>query len=235
MGAGPVIPAWPEVLGEFETVRLMGRGHSIARFGDGEMKIIYGSGYVREKPNLSLSTELFDTLKAQQDGLLVGIPTLDPRSPKIDNWRRHEERFRKILPPHRRFVSAFITRPDSAPWIRTQEYLALMLSCWAGKRVTIVCEKGSKLLPLVRATAGSMRHLSCPSHGAYARIALLGIDVIKSKPDVCILSCGPTATCLARRLHGRGVQTLDLGSAGGFLLALLEGREEDPADPDTRR
>lgn len=215
---------WPEVLDEFETARRMAAGASIARFGDGEMKIIYGAGYVREKPNLTLSTELFQVLCSSDPGLLVGIPTLDPRSPKIDFWRKHEARFRHLLPSGRGFASAFVSRPDSAPWIRCQEFLELILSCWTGKRLVIVCEKDSKLLTVVRRTAGSVRHLSCPSHGAYARIGVLGVEILKAKPDVVALSCGPTATCLARRLHGRGVQTLDLGSAGGFLLALLEER-----------
>lgn len=225
MGARPVSPhAWPEVLGEFETVRLMAAGHSIARFGDGEMKIIYGAGYVREKPNLALSTELFAVLKAKLPRLLVGIPTMNPDGPKIENWRRHQERFLRLLPPARTFASAFVTRPDSAPWIRTQEYLEIMLGCWAGKRLTIVCEKDSKLLKVVRATAGLVTHLSCPSHGAYARIGVLALDVRKTEPEVVVLSCGPTATCLARRLYDRGIHTLDLGSAGQFLLELLAAR-----------
>lgn len=219
-----MIDAWPPVLGEFETVRLMAAGSSIARFGDGEMKIMYGSGYSREPPNLALSTELFQTFTSRIKHLLIGIPTMDPAGPKIDNWRRHEQRFLRLLPSGRQFASAFVTRPDSAPWIRSQEYLELMLSCWAGKRATLVCEKDSKLLRLLRATAGRLCHLSCPSHGAYRRIALIDMDVRRTEPEVVVLSCGPTATCLARRLAMRGVHTLDLGSAGQFLLELLEER-----------
>lgn len=226
MGEGGALNlAWPEVLGELETVRSMAAGSSIARFGDGELKMIYGSGYVREKPNLSLSSELFATLCAKEDGLLIGIPTLDPRGPKIDNWRRHEQRFLKVLPTDRRFASAFITRPDSAPWIRTPEFLEALLSCWAGKRTTIICEKDSKLLRVVRRTAGKLTHLSCPSHSAYRHIGTFALRVRETHPDVAILSCGPTATCLARRLHGRGIQALDLGSSGQFLLELLEAQD----------
>jgi hypothetical protein len=40
---------------------------------------------------------------------------------------------------------------------------------------------------------------------------------------VTVLSVGPTATVLANRLAARGIQALDLGSAGGFLLRLLTG------------
>lgn len=216
-----MIPAWPKVHGELDTVRRMAAGASIARFGDGELKIIYGSGYVREKPNISLSTELFNTLTSGKEGLLVGIPTLDPRGPKYENWIRHEERFRRVLPADREFYSAFITRPDSSPWIRTQEFLDTMLSCWRGKRVALVCEKGSKLLHVLRATAGEVVHLSCPSHGAYSRIAHLAMAVRKAGPDLAVLSCGPTATCLAHRLFDRGLQALDLGSSGAFLAGLM--------------
>lgn len=217
-----MITKWPEVADEFETVRRLAAGASIARFGDGELKIIHGAGYSREPPHLALTTELAEVLQSSDDGLLVGIPTLDPRGPKYENWLRHEARFLAVLPAGRRFASAFITRPDSAPWIRTREYLELLLGCWRGRRVTVVCEKGSKLLPLLRATAGSLEHVLCPSYRAYSRIGALSLAVRHSSPELAVLSCGPTATCLARRLHGRGIQSLDLGSAGGFLLELFE-------------
>lgn len=227
MGSHPV--KWPAVMGEFETMRAVAAGGSIARFGDGELKIIYGSGYVRELPCLALATELFEVLGNEERGLLVGIPTLDPAGPKIENWRRHEAKFLRVLGAGPYF-SAFVTRPDSAPWILTQEYLEIVLSVWAGRRVALVAEKTSKIPAVVRVSAASTAHISCPRHGAYARIEVLEASVLAAKPDLAVLSCGPTATCLVRRLHRKGLQAVDLGSAGGFLSGLLAARARDPAE-----
>ena len=209
-------------------MRAVAAGASIARFGDGEFKMIYGAGYVREPPNLRLSTELFETLKAEAPGLLIAIPTMDPAGPKFASWDRHRERFVRIVPEDATFYSAFVTRPDSAPWILTAEYLALVESVWAGRRVAIVCHGSNKLLQVVRATARSTVHIGCPFERAYSGIGRLEREVAGAGVDVAVLSVGPTATCLARRLHARGIQALDFGSAGGF-LAKLRGRQCSPS------
>lgn len=215
---------YPYVKGEVETMALLGAGHSIARLGDGELKIIYGAGYVREPPNLRLGTELFNVLNRPAKGVLVGIPTLDPKGPKAVSWERHRTRFEGVIKRDGLFVSAFITRPDSAPWIETPEFLESMLRLWNAKRVALVCEKGSKLLKVVHRTAATMKHIEAPSHGAYAHIDAFEATLLKARPDVALLSVGPTATCLANRLGAHGVQALDLGSVGGMLARLMKHR-----------
>lgn len=214
---------WPTVLGELDTIRKVAAGNSIARFGDGEFKIILGKGYVREPPNSALSSELKKTLDSRMPGLLIGIPTLDPAGPKIESWRRHESRFEHLVTGGP-YVSAFITRPDSAPWILTREYIDLVLSVWAGKCVSVVCEKESKIPHVVRASASNVLHIRCPSYRAYSQIRQLELAVVRNGSSIAVLSCGPTATCLTRRLHRRGIHTIDLGSSGGFLCKLLAGR-----------
>jgi hypothetical protein len=214
--------SWPKVAGEFDTIRAVAAGASISRFGDGEMKIIYGAGYVREPPNPALSAELLEVFRNRQAGVLVGIPTLDPAGPKYENWLRHQERFERLLASSRGpYFSAFITRPDSAPWILTAEYLDLTLSCWRGRRVALVCEPDSKMHGVVGAAAAQVVHIRCPSRESYQQISLLEIAVRRAEADVAVLSCGPTATCLAARLCRRGIQAIDIGSAGGFLARLL--------------
>lgn len=234
----PPLSAWPAVLGELETMRRVAAGASIARFGDGEFKIIYGSGYVREPPNLKLGTELFEVLSREQPGLLVGIPTMDPAGPKIASWRRHHDRFLRIL-PEREYVSAFVTRPDSAPWTETVEYLEAVEAVWRGRRAVIVCSTGNKILQAVRQTAARTWHVACPYERSYAVIGRLEREVLALAPDVAVLSVGPTATCLAARLARAGVQAVDFGSAGGFIARLRALRERiargcPPADPEYR-
>lgn len=217
---------YPPVLGEFETMRLAAGGLSIARAGDGEAKVICGSSYVRQRGSLTLATELFNVLNHPAPNCLPCIPTLDPRGPKYENWLRHQARFETLLHRQGRWGSAFVTRPDSAPWIETPAYYELMLSCWQGKRAVLISEPNNKLVKLMQRTAGELHYIACPSEECYPLIDAFEQEVAALKPQVAVLCLGVTATCLANRLAWRGVHALDLGSVGGMLarLADLESR-----------
>ena len=216
---------YPRVAGEFDTVRELLAGRSIARFGDGELKILEGSGYVREDRNSRLTKEMRRLIAGPHKDCLVGIPTLDPAGPKYMSWLRHESRFCRYVAHDdgRRYHSAFITRPDSAADpIETREYFELLSRLWVGReRVVVLSERVSKLLACVRTMAASVIHVECPRRSAYAIINDLEQSIVKAKPSIALLSCGPTATCLANRLAGRGVQGVDLGSVGGMLTRLI--------------
>lgn len=211
---------WPNVIGEFETISRLLDGLSISRCGDGEAKLAFGKGYRREQPNTALARELRDILTIPNANCLVGIPTLDPMGAKYESWIRHEERFLQLLSPEMKYHSAFISRPDSAQWIMCREYAEEVQKLWAGKKAAVVCEPDNSMLGLIRETARETNHIECPSSGAYAMIKQFRAAILKLKPDVAILSVGPTATCLAHRLSNR-VQAIDIGSAGGFLRKLL--------------
>ncbi len=214
---------YPRVAGEFETVRRLLDGCSIARFGDGELKILEGKGYVREVQNPKLTKEMRRIIAEPR--CLIGIPTMDPAGPKYDGWLRHLERFRRYVSADdgRSYYSAFITRPDSAAdQLESAEYVRLLSALWTGReRVVVLSEPASKLLTFVRATAGSVVHIECPRHGAYSAIDALEAGIRRARPSIALLSCGPTATCLANRLAARGIQAIDLGSVGGLLMRWL--------------
>lgn len=214
---------YPRVKGEFATVRRLLEGKSIARFGDGELKILEGVGYGREPVNGALTAEMRMVVCVPHDDCLIAIPTMDPAGPKFPNWQRHETRFCKYFTRDDGHVyySAFVTRPDSAAeQLESREYFDLISKLWAGReRVVVVSEPDSKLLVCAQAMSGpGLVHLECPSHRAYAGIDDLERAIVDAEPSVALLSCGPTATCLANRLTRRGIQGLDLGSIGGLLL-----------------
>jgi hypothetical protein len=212
---------YPRVLGEFETMAKVAQGFSLARFGDGELKMVYGAGYSREPGNEKIAAELGTILREPNGSCLPAIPTMDPGGPKYRNWMRHADRFEAVLDQERLYYSAFVSRPDSSPWINTREYAELVASIWSGKRAAIVCERNGSMLKTARLHARRTKQVECPRFGAYAVIDELEQAVIDAEPDVAILSAGPTATCLANRLAARGIQAVDLGSAGGFLRKLL--------------
>jgi hypothetical protein len=218
---------YPSVVGEFATLDELLRGKSIARLGDGELKLIDGKGYFRELANELLGAELLSIVREPDESCLVGIPTWDPNGPKYENWMRHFDRFQKILSPDVQYYSAFITRPDSAPWINTIEFAQKMESLWRKKRVAILSEPDNKILTAVGLAAKKITHVVCPHREAYAQIDQFEKEIAgarRKRPEIALLSCGPTATCLANRLAGRGIQAIDIGSAGGYLLKLLLGK-----------
>lgn len=214
---------WPTVLGEFETIDWLLEGWSLQRHGDGELKVMHGAGYSREPASLLLSSALLQAFQTPSARCLVGIPTMDPSGPKYSNWTRHQARFETLLNPEERYASAFVTRPDSAPWINCREYALKVEQLWAGKRVVVVCEKGGSMLKTVRMQARKAKHVQCPRKQAFALLEVLEDQVLAYAPDLAILSAGPTASILANRLCRLGLQAIDLGSAGGFLGKQLRG------------
>lgn len=214
--------SYPKVIGEMDTIRMLQAGYSISRFGDGEFKMIDGAGYVREPPNKKLANELRNILRKPPETLLRAIPTMDPAGAKFATWKKHKERFSGLLRGSKGvFYSAFISRPDSAPWIRTREFAEEYVKLWKDKKVWLLAEADSKALTLMGRTAGSVFHTVCPSHKAYKLIDEYEAVCVDEQPDVAILSCGMTATCLAARLARRGIQAIDFGSGGKYLLECL--------------
>lgn len=212
---------YPRVDGEFATVRRLLAGKSIARFGDGELKILGGNGYARETRNGALTTEMRELVRTPHPDCIVAIPTMDPAGPKYTNWLRHHARFCRYFKADdgNEYGSAFITRPDSAADpLESIAYVELISQLWVGRGpVVVMSEPTSKLLTCVRASNPDALHVECPSHAAYSMIDDLEHAIATHRPAVALLSCGPTATCLANRLARRGIQGLDLGSIGGLL------------------
>lgn len=213
---------YPRVYDEWRTLCGLLAGSSLARFGDGELKIMYGAGYAREPPNEGLTRELRDTFMRPARGCLLGVPTMAP-GPKLANWERHAERFAALMwdSSVKEWYSAFISRPDSAPHIRCPRFARAAEALWFRRRATVVCQRHGSMLDLVRLSTSAI-WIECPTHNAYAFIDTLEAAVALTEPEIAILSAGPTATLLANRLARRGIQAIDFGSAGGWLCQELE-------------
>jgi hypothetical protein len=215
---------YPPVATESTTLAKLLGGFSIARFGDGELKCMDAQGYFREPPSEELAAELLTVFRSPHRHCIVGAPTLDPEGPKFAGWLRHAKRFSRLMNGEMIYYSAFITRPDSAPWINCIEFARDMEKLWAGKRIAVLSERGNKIRKVVALSAKKIRLIGCPHREAYSRIDKLERALSRGKPEIILLSCGPTATCLANRLAARGIQAIDIGSAGGYLLRLLSPR-----------
>ena len=210
---------WPNVVGEFETVKKIRKGFSIARLGDGEFKVMEGASYSRMNfiSNPALTEELKRVFKNPVPSCLIGIPTMDPNGNNYKNWKRHKVRFGRWLDPKRQYYSALITRPGCGiAWMECQQYADALRRVWAGKRIAIVCELYSKLLTELRNTDQNVQHIECPMYDAYNFIDEFEKEVVSLKPEIALLSVGVTATVLAHRLAVHGIQAVDLGSIGAL-------------------
>lgn len=222
----------PSVLGEWPTLEhCIMRRVSIARYGDGELRLASGFGSSktqRERP-IKLFNELRDGLLKPQDAF-VCIPNFTPMCPKAENWKRYYEEARYgNLYGQPCYGSSFITRPDNAPWINVWDYWRRAVDLWRGRHVLLVRgdHPGAGLTNEQMAHAKSMHIIEGPGYEAYKAIDNLEATILilweqikaqHGKNAGPVLMClGATATCLALRLARKGVWAVDIGNIGKFI------------------
>lgn len=212
---------YPHVLSELKTLRLVASGKSIARYGDGELKMADRPvGIKSQEYHPRLRSRLAAILHDSGD-CLVGIPNIHSDTPKAEHWGKYQVYSRLLA--ERQYVSSFITRPDSAPWINTEEYWALIESLWRGKAVTLVrgSSKSFTAERLADAGAGQVTEILAPRQHSWAEYDAL-LERIGT-PETALLCLGPTATVMAVDLCARGVHAIDLGHAGLFYKKHVNG------------
>jgi hypothetical protein len=221
---------YPAVRSEEETLREVIAGRSLARYGDGEFRLVSGSDCVSQVTGKELAAELALILKVPGE-CLVGIPRLDKRSPKITNWKKYERIYPQYLSEEKAYYSAFISRPDSAPWINMPSFYDGIESLWAGQEIALVYGTDRSLsadFPPMR-SAAVVHSIKCARRDAYAQIGELTEAVIRTGAKRVILCCGATATCMAWRLAERGIHAIDLGHVGQYWRPYANPKSKVPA------
>jgi len=194
-------------------------GASIARYGDGEFKHCAGNRNVSQDYHPELAKRLRAIL-VDSGSCMVGIPNIHSQTPKAEFWQPFQE-YATFLNTARPYVSSFITRPDSAPWINTPEYWRQVESLWLGQDVTLVRGSGKGLLCDDLVGAGEVREIVSTPQDAWADYDRL-IDRI-GQPKRALLCLGPTATVMAVELCARGVHAIDLGHIALFVRKFRRG------------
>lgn len=216
---------YPHVMDEETTLRCALSGMSIARYGDGELRLANGGDSVSQRERTpELRSELVRILSNAQwhtpgggNTCLVCIPRVDCPTPKSANWARYTgQQYVKLYKRTEGYGSAFITRPDSAPWIDKPEYWDDVSRLWEGKNVCLVRGDDKSLTPGMMHSAASVRDIIAPRQNAYSQIDKIEAE-IGATPETVILCLGATATCLAYRLAMKGIHALDLGHMGMFM------------------
>jgi hypothetical protein len=210
---------YPHVLNEVSTLALVSQGRSLARYGDGEFNLCWrGVGIPCQRADVTLRARLVSILMDSGE-CLVGIPNLHSPTPKAAFWAKYRRATDLLV--NRDYVSAFVTRPDSAPWIDTPKYWAQLESLWVGQDVTLVRGSSRSLTKADLVGATSVREIVSTKQDAWWQYGEL-LERIGS-PSRALLCLGPTATVLAVDLCAKGVHAIDLGHAGLFWRKHLKG------------
>lgn len=203
------------VLDEDATLDIALSGRSIARVGEGELKMAVQHWNLKSQAyDPKLGAETLDLLHNPSPALAC-LPKFRPAMPNPTFWAKFE---RPPYTGHYRlpeYGSAFISRPDVAPNIDRPDYWARVRTLWAGRDVVLA---GPGLKVLKMPDAASVRLVTVPYTQAYAEIDRIEEEIGKPAGPV-FLVIGATATVLAARLARKGVWALDMGHLGHFMGA----------------
>jgi hypothetical protein len=188
------------------------------------LRIVVGSGCSSQKADTNLRAELANILRKDR-GMLVGIPNF-AKNARHDVWDKYAQSPFASYFKQPQYASAFITRPDNAPWIDRPDYWAKVRRLWAGRDVVLVAGDRKSITGEMLKNAGSdiAPAASCdfvegPRKNAYDVVDKLEKEIVEKTPvgGLVLLCLGAAATALAARLDRRGIQALDLGHIGMFM------------------
>jgi len=221
MGGGVT---YPRVLSEVETLQRVLAGASLARYGDGELRQAAHAVNIKPQTADHALTARLRAILLNSGDCLVGIPNIHDRGPKALHWDRYAP-YVRYLNLSKTYGSAFISRPDSAPWINTDEYWALVQSLWLDRDVTLVrgAQKSLTKEFLITMGARSVHEVLCKPQNAWADYDAIMAEI--GTPDRVLLCLGPTATVMAVDLCKKGVHAIDLGHVGMFFKKRLRGED----------
>ncbi len=214
-----------------ETIeKIVNDSSSIARFGDGEIKIALNKGDVGfQSRSSNLIKRLREIIVAEEENLLIGIPPyyFDDINIYVDEARKWFEHIRiqhslgvyKLLKnkEHTVYYNTNISRfyIDVKDKSNAKDYIKKIKKIWENRDILMV--EGDK----TRSGVGndlydnskSLRRILAPSENAYSKYNEI-LDAIKKeakKEDLIMIALGPTATVLAYDLYKLGYQAIDIG------------------------
>lgn len=217
---GGRVNAYPHVLSEMATLDAVLAGRSLARYGDGEFHLCVGGRAKAQKADSSLAGRLRGILQAS-GRCLVGLPNLRAETPKAAFWKPFAQHANLLA--DRPYVSAFVTRPDSAPWIDVPAYWTALSHLWWQQDVTLVRGSARSFTAADLVGAASVTEIVGPAVDAWSAYASLLERVQMSRPKRVLLCLGPTATVMAVDLCAHGVHAVDLGHVGMFYRKHVKG------------
>ena len=232
---------YPHVHSEWQTALYASAGASMARFGDGELRIAVGGDAVSQKGSLPLAKDLRMILAGDyQKHCMTCIPNLEsnPPSPHLDPFYRKygAPNFTRLY-GQQMYGSTWVSRADCAPWIDRPDYWELFRSVWRGKAVTLV-SGAPGIACLLEEDAGAIDVIPAPIRDAYTKLGEI-IEQVGRPSHPVVISLGAAGTVLAAKLAAAGVWALDVGHLHMFMrkgnMGAFAFTLDDFASPEYRR
>lgn len=209
----------PKVLNLYDSLyALVDSDKSLARFGDGEFKIMLGESINFQKYDPILSKRLCQILGNNLDNIFIGVP--DVFGYCDGNYFRRvmvscRDALYKYMNFEKPYCDAFLTRQSKFPSEKMgNDYYGNLKKLWENKDIVIVEGEGSRLgigNDLFSNTS-SIKRILCPIKDAFSKYdEILSICKKQSEDKVFIIALGPTATVLAYDLAKLGYRALDVG------------------------
>lgn len=155
---------------------------------------------------------------------LVCIPAYKNAKPK--NWQRYQEGKYAKLFRQPLYGSAFISRPDSAPWIDRPDYWDKVRALWRDRDVVLVAGSDRSLTPEKMPEAKSIRLVQGTYRDSFEVLPRIEEEIGRPAGPV-IICLGAAGTVLAERLARRGAWGLDLGHVGMMMKHAGTGKWRD--------
>lgn len=221
----------PKILNLYDSLySLINSNKSVARFGDGEFKIIMGEGINFQKYDKNLAERLEEVLSNKLDNLFVGLPDVFGYC-KNNYFRRVMVSCRdylyKFINFEKTYIDAMLTRQNEfATKEQGLDYYNNIKKIWQDKDLVIVEGAGSRLGigNDLFANAKSIKRVICPIKDAFDRYDEI-LDECKTceKDKLFIIALGPTATVLAYDLAKNGYRAIDAGHIDTMYEWFLRG------------
>lgn len=218
---------FPKVATIDETLdEIINNNKSIARFGDGEIRLINNENISFQQPNEELSKRLREILNSDDENILIGLPDVFSFKDINKSIRQRKLFYKKeivlkydsykVIKNDKKYYNANISRPylEYKDKSNTESIFNKLKTIWTNKDIIIVEGEGSRLgigndlFDNVK----SISRILCPVRDAFDKYN----DILNkckefSKDKLFIIALGPTATVLAYDLAKEGFQALDMG------------------------
>jgi len=204
----------PQIASVDETTdELLNTEKSLARFGDGEFKMMFLGGYIGFQARDTLLIErLKEVLASKEPDLMIGLPDIFGVQGR-HGWRGWMGELRDHINPfldaNEQYYNTGTTRVSTS-----QEHFLKLKKIWEGKKVVTIegnlCRLGvgNDLFDNVESLCRILAPAEC-AFSAYDRILEEALKI--EKDALFLLALGPTATVLAYDLCKAGYRAIDIG------------------------
>ncbi len=216
----------PRVMDSEGTLRrVLAEGLSVARFGDGEFRMMRGGGIGFQRPDATLRRRLLEVAHTPAPRCLVCLPNifgpLSRFTPQAAATLRRilllqRPWIAKTFAPTRLYGDAYVSRfyMDTLDRAQAERVVALWRQIWEGRDLLIVEGRHSRLGEGndLFSNARSLRRILCPARDAWSAYEDILAAAKRHAPGrLTLVALGPTATVLAHDLAQAGHQALDCG------------------------